>query len=224
MNIVVDCDGVLINNVRFEDKVLDFLFRRIMEKYGVSKERAKEMFWKIGKKLEGRKEWHDWRIYSEELKLGDAWKEAHLANLKYLKLVKGAKDFLSKVKGDGHRLILASDAIKPVVEWKLNRFGLEKYFDLILSQDDTGCIKSEEKYFKQILNKLKEPAKNFVVIDNRLDRGIETAKKVGMKTIYIKRKEHSHLYLKDKKEVEPDFSVKTLGQAYEKIKEIEARG
>ncbi|RLI96572.1 MAG: hypothetical protein DRP00_05175, partial [Candidatus Aenigmatarchaeota archaeon] len=81
-----------------------------------------------------------------------------------------------------------------------------------------------EKYFKQILNKLKEPAKNFVVIDNRLDRGIETAKRVGMKTIYIKRKEHSHLYLKDKKEVEPDFSVKTLGQAYEKIKEIEARG
>jgi len=156
--------------------------------------------------------------------LGDAWKEAHLANLKYLRLVKGAKDFLSRVKGDGHRLILASDAIKPVLEWKLNRFGLEKYFDLILSQDDTGCIKSEEKYFKQILNKLKEPAKNFVVIDNRLDRGIETAKKVGMKTIYIKRKEHSHLYLKDKEEVEPDFSVKTLGQAYEKIKEIEARG
>ncbi|MEM5793744.1 MAG: HAD family hydrolase [Candidatus Aenigmatarchaeota archaeon] len=220
MIVIIDLDGVLIDNLIFEEKVLEYFFKRISKKYKVSLKEAKKIFFKFAEKLEGTKEWHDWRIFSRELKLGKTWKEAHLKNLKYLKLIKGSKKFLLKLKKDEHKLILASDAIKPIIKMKIGYFELEKFFDDIVSQDDTKCIKSDTKFFEFILKKWKEPKENFIIIDNRLDRGILTGKRLGIKTIFIKRLEHSHKYVPLKEKVKPDFSVKKLSEAYKIIKRI----
>lgn len=220
MNIIIDLDGVLVDNVKFERKVLKYFLEKIMQKYKVSEREAEEMFWKVGKKSKGKKEWHDWRIYSKKLKLGDVWKKAHQKNLKYLKLIKGAKNFLFQLGKEGHKLILATDAIRPVVILKLNYFKLTKFFHLIFSQDDIGYIKNDEKYFKEIVKFVKASPENFVIIDNRLE-GIRSAKRLGMKSIYVKRKEHTHLYLKEAKNVKPDFKVRSLKQAFEKIRVLQ---
>ncbi len=220
MIVVIDLDGVLINNIIFEEKVLNYIFRKISEKYKINLKEAKEIFWEAGKNLKGKKGWHDWRVFCKKLKIGEIWKEAHLKNLRYLKLVKGSKEFLSSLKKDGHKLILASDAIKPVMEIKIKYFNLQKFFDDIISQDETKCIKNEVRFFKFIMKKWKVPIENFIVIDNRLDRGILIGKKLGIKTILIKRKEHSHSYIPVKEKVKPDFSVKKLSEAYKIIKGI----
>jgi FMN phosphatase YigB (HAD superfamily) len=220
MIVITDLDGVLIDNTNFEEKVLKYIFRKISKKYKVSLKEAKRIFWETGKNFEGKKEWHDWRIFCKKLKIGEIWKEAHLKNLRYLKLIKGSKEFLSSLKKDGHKLILASDAIKPVIKIKIEHFNLQNFFDDVISQDDTKCIKNDVRFFKFILRKQKESLENFIVIDNRIDRGILAGKKLGIKTILIKRKEHSHRYIPIKERVEPDFSVKKLNQAYKIIKQI----
>ena len=220
MNIILDLDGVLVDNLEFEGKVLDYILRAISEKYRVNLKKAEEMFWEIGEKYKGRKEWHDWRIYCKKLGLGNIWKEAHLKSLKYLKLVRSANRFLKNLKKDEHTLILASDAIRPVLEIKLNYFQLEEFFDFIFSQDETKCIKEDVKFFKSILKEVKAPPEEFIVIDNRIDRGISAGKRLGMKTIYIERKEHSHDLIPVKTYINPDFKAKKLSEAYRIIKRI----
>jgi FMN phosphatase YigB (HAD superfamily) len=224
MIVITDLDGVLVDNSIFEEKVLNYIFRKISKKYKTSLKEAKRIFWEAGKNFKGKKEWHDWRIYCKKLKIDKVWKEAHLRNLKYLKLIKGSKEFLSSLKKDGHKLILASDAIKPVIKIKTEHFNLQKFFDDIISQDDTKCIKNDVKFLKFIMKKWKEPVEKFIVIDNRLDRGILTGKKLGIKTILIKRKEHSHSYIPVKEKVKPDFSVKKLSEAYKIIKWMSQKG
>jgi FMN phosphatase YigB (HAD superfamily) len=220
MNIIVDLDGVLVDNILFEEKVLKYILLRISEKYSVTLRKAKKMFWDIGKKYEGKKEWHDWRIFCKELSLGNLWIDAHKKNFRFLKLIPSTKNFLSKLKRDKNKIILASDAIRPVLNMKINYFRLKKFFFLTVSQDDTKTIKNNLKYFRYILRKVRGSVKDYIVLDNRIDRGIETAKKIGMKTIYIMKKEHSHLYTPPKKSVEPDFTVRNLNQAYKIIKEL----
>lgn len=220
MKVIFDLDGVLVDNLKFEKKVLEYFYRRIMKKYKVDRWVAEQLFWNIGKDFEGKKEWHDWRIYNDKLDLGNTWRKAHLTNLKYLKLIPFSKQLLSKLKKEGHVLILASDAIKPVIDWKLRHFNLKKYFSLIFSQDDTGCLKNNPEYFKKIISRVKGKPSEFIVIDNRLDKGIKSAKKLGMITIYIRKKEHSHLFFKEDKKIKPDFYVRNLREVYKRIKKL----
>ncbi len=217
--VLVDLDGTLIDNRRLEAEVLRQFYQKISKKLKISKKRAKEIFWKIGKELEGKKEWYDWRIYSNKLKLGDFWKNAYKKALKYLKVRKEAKKFLKGVKKLGLKPVIVSNAIKEVVNWKVEKAKLSKFIFKRFSQDDTKCCKKEVKYFRIILRKLRVKPKEVLLIDNSVE-SIKSARRLGIKTILIKKFEHSKYYLKESKKVKSDYEVKNLVQALKIIKSL----
>lgn len=214
--VLFDVDGVLIDNRKYEEKNLEYIFNFMSKKMRISYDEAKNRFWAVTKDHRNKKEWHDWRIYCEKLGLGDVWREAHIKNVDYLKIMDGAKELLERLH-KRCQLVIASDAIRDVVEIKLKHLKLIDFFDLIVSQDEAGEIKRDTKFFTYILKRLHLDPEDCFCVDNRLDRGIVTAKKLGITTIYIPFKEHSQDFTHEDSDAKPDFIVNELKDIYKII-------
>lgn len=74
--------------------------------------------------------------------------------------------------------IIMSEDNKEMIELKLKKLYLDKYFDLIISSDDTNEMKPSMKYFSF----LKQSPKKCLVIGDNFDSDLIIAKKLGMKT------------------------------------------
>jgi len=87
----------------------------------------------------------------------------------------------------------------------LNRFGLSKFFDLIVISGEINLRKPSPKIFERALDALNVRPSEAVFIGDMLDLDIIGPKKVGMKTILIERRP-----MQDHSKVKPDKTVKRL--------------
>ncbi len=106
------------------------------------------------------------------------------------------------------RVAVASDEYRENLEGKLNHvFGeWKKYFEFLISADDTGELKPSEKYSKMALERFAMEPEEVVFIGDSWARDLAPAKVLGLKTMLIA----------DEKEGAPDFFAKDLFEA-EKI-------
>ena len=72
-------------------------------------------------------------------------------------------------------------------EERLKSYGLLKYIDLVFSSEEEGVSKPDLRLFKLALSKVKIVSNEAIMIGDRLDNDIYPAKKVGMKTIWVKQ-------------------------------------
>lgn len=70
---------------------------------------------------------------------------------------------------------------------RLSNWGLLKYFDIVLASAEEGISKPDIEIFHRALTAAKCVPDNAVMIGDRLDNDIAPAKKVGMKTVWIKQ-------------------------------------
>lgn len=70
---------------------------------------------------------------------------------------------------------------------RLEKFGLKKYFSLIISSWDYRVAKPDVKIFEIALEKAQCKPTEAVMIGERLDNDICPAKSIGMKTIWMKQ-------------------------------------
>ena len=70
---------------------------------------------------------------------------------------------------------------------RLSSWGLLKYFDVVLASAEEGISKPDSEIFHRALTAAKCLPVNAVMIGDRLDNDIVPAKKVGMKTVWIKQ-------------------------------------
>ena len=70
---------------------------------------------------------------------------------------------------------------------RLENWGLLKYIDVVLSSAEEGVAKPDKEIFLRALKRGSCEAKNAVMIGDRLDNDIFPAKKLGMKTVWIKQ-------------------------------------
>jgi len=103
-----------------------------------------------------------------------------------------------------YRLGLMANQPKSTKEL-LNACGISKYLSHALVSDDHGFRKPDLRYFQAVLNECNVNAKNAVLIDNNIERGLFPAKKLGMITIWF--------HAVDKPNVENksiDYQIKNL--------------
>lgn len=92
---------------------------------------------------------------------------------------------LNALKKKGYRLGIIANQ-NPGLRDRLALWGLEKYFDLIISSAEVGVAKPDRKIFDLALEAAECDAEKCLMVGDRLDNDVLPAKAVGMKTVWIK--------------------------------------
>ena len=70
---------------------------------------------------------------------------------------------------------------------RIDNWGIGKYFDVVVASEESGCAKPDLKIFTMALDEAGcDPSDAFMVGD-RLDNDIAPAKKLGMKTVWVRQ-------------------------------------
>lgn len=101
-------------------------------------------------------------------------------------LLPHVKEFIEKAKNKGFVLAVASSAPRKRVDFKIERFGLADFFEVIVSGDDVhGNAKPAPDIYMHTAKLLRKEQKECIVIEDA-HKGIIAAKAANMKCIGIK--------------------------------------
>ena len=93
---------------------------------------------------------------------------------------------LKQLSAKGYRVGITANQ-SPGTKERLSNWGLLKYFDIVLASAEEGVSKPDREIFHRALTAAKCLPANVVMVGDRLDNDIVPAKKVGMKTVWIKQ-------------------------------------
>ncbi len=97
-----------------------------------------------------------------------------------------AESVLKQLSVKGYHLgVIANQS--PGTKERLSNWGLLKYFDIVLASAEEGISKPDIEIFYRALTAAKCLPDNAVMVGDRLDNDITPAKKIGMKTVWIKQ-------------------------------------
>lgn len=96
-------------------------------------------------------------------------------------------------------------------EERLEKIGLLKYIDLVVASAEEGVAKPDLRIFEIALHKADCKAEEAVMVGDRLDNDIIPAKKIGMKTVWIKQGFGKHAQPSATEE-SPDYTAKNLSE------------
>jgi putative hydrolase of the HAD superfamily len=99
------------------------------------------------------------------------------------------------------KLAIVSDAPRLSAWMRLVSFGIEPYFESVVSYDDTGFKKPNPAPFRRALEKLKVEPGEAIMIGDWAERDMVGAKALGMKTVFARYGD--------------DFNTKEPGADYE---------
>lgn len=124
-----------------------------------------------------------------------------------------AEEILRYLCSQGYKIgIIANQS--PGTAERLEKWGLLKYIDVVASSAELGVAKPDRAIFDKALEMAECTAQEAVMIGDRLDNDISPAKKLGMKTIWVRQgfAIYQNLQLA---EFQPDYIVDTLSELKE---------
>lgn len=119
--------------------------------------------------------------YSEEkaLKLKDAFLESFSI---YGDVIPTLEELCNK-----YRLGVITNGAASLTNNLLNRFSLEKYFDIVMNSREAGCRKPCNKIYLKALNAFGVSPKETLFVSDEYEEDLLTAKKLGMNICLIDR-------------------------------------
>jgi len=129
-----------------------------------------------------------------------------------LRLFPGARQLLRRIHGKGVRVFVVSYGNPATQRAKVRALGLdgEPAVDRILYAD-TGKVTTKEALFRRILRRYGGDAGSFLVVGDRPTSEIRAGKRLGMRTVRIRRGEFSRLQAATPEE-KADFEVQDIRQ------------
>jgi putative hydrolase of the HAD superfamily len=116
---------------------------------------------------------------------------------------------LEKIKDDGIRMALVTNGTAADQRDKINRFGLSKYFEFCLIEEETGFGKPDVRVFHLALDKLKLNPEDVWMVGDNLVWDIECPKKAGIFSIW---KDFKRKGLPEGSAVVPDFIISSISE------------
>lgn len=121
---------------------------------------------------------------------------------------KDAEDVLKYLSEQGYKIGIIANQ-KSGIAKRLENWGLLKYIDVVATSAELGVAKPEKEIFERAFEMAGCTAQESVMIGDRLDNDIFPAKKLGMKTVWI-RQGIAICQTPQNCEYEPDFTVDNL--------------
>jgi HAD superfamily hydrolase (TIGR01509 family) len=96
-----------------------------------------------------------------------------------------AASMLEKLRGRYHLGIIANQSSD--TKQHLASFGLDRFFEVVVSSSEAGLAKTDPEIFRLALSLAACAPERAAMIGDRLDNDIFPAKRLGMKTIWVKQ-------------------------------------
>jgi len=93
---------------------------------------------------------------------------------------------LTELVKKGIKMVIVSDAPRLPAWMRICSLGLQHYFDHVLTCDDTGVKKPSSIPFEMALSLLKIKPQQAIMVGDWVERDIEGAKKLGIKTAFAR--------------------------------------
>jgi len=153
-------------------KATEELFK-LYEEYGME---YRNIFEKLLKKINGKV---DYRIVTHGIIAYRKLRES------YLSAYIGTRPVLSKLKKK-YKLAIISDAPRRNAWFRLVALRIDQYFDVVVTSGDVKKQKDTKTPFKSALNKLGIKPEEALMVGDRIERDVNTAKKMGIQTCYAR--------------------------------------
>ncbi len=101
------------------------------------------------------------------------------------KLYPSAYNVLSGLYGKYKLGIIANQT--PGTQERLDDWGIGRYFDVVVASAEAGVAKPDPGIFTMALQKAKCEPCDAIMVGDRLDNDIVPAKKLGMKTVWVRQ-------------------------------------
>jgi putative hydrolase of the HAD superfamily len=125
--------------------------------------------------------------------------------------------FLDSLKSKGYKICLSTGINAKKKAQGIERFASKKYFDYAFGEDQISYSKTDPNFYKRILEIIKVSPNEAVSIGDTITHDIIPAKSIGIKTIWVNRKNARFDFENNAK---PDFEVKNLYEALEVLKNL----
>jgi len=197
--IIFDLDNTLIDFMSFKWKATNAAVTAMI-KAGLNVDKKKVM--RIVKELYDRHGIEYQKVFDDLLKqtIGHVDQRILAAGVVAYKRVKGdmlqtypnAVPVLKKLKKRVPSIGVVSDAPKFQAWTRLFEMKLDKYFDFVLTPEDTKAFKPSGLPFKKVIEVLKVKPHEVLAIGDWMSRDVLPAKKLGMKTVLARYGNTTH--------------------------------
>ena len=131
------------------------------------------------------KDWYDITYWSNILNIDIAKEKEKKMNMDKISLKDGSLDILDKLKSQGKKLFLITNAHRITLNIKLKKFDISKYFDEMICSHELGYIKEDIQFWHVLRLKLKLDYKYSVLVEDTFDN-INSAHHAGLNNfVYI---------------------------------------
>lgn len=108
-----------------------------------------------------------------------------IASTDYIRVYAGVFDALEKLRKQGLRLWLLSNAQRSFTAYELRHLGLDNQFDGIYLSSDYQCRKPDIRFYHALLNEQQLDPVKCLMIGNDRETDIAGAKAAGLGTLYM---------------------------------------
>jgi putative hydrolase of the HAD superfamily len=119
----------------------------------------------------------------------------------------GALDTLQRLCGQGIRLALITNGNADLQRRKINRFGLEPYFDYILVEGEFGVGKPDARVYQHVLEQLKVKPNQAWMIGDNLEWDVVAPQRLGIFGVW---NDFARKGLPESSTVQPDRIIHTI--------------
>jgi putative hydrolase of the HAD superfamily len=211
--IFVDLDGTLA--ISPISRIIREAYAVLASASGLRLEDVESMSWTLHIELvkESKPLAFDWDYIYREVAKRLGVKESYNVENKLLemchltKILDDALTVLPRLRKPNTLLILATNGLMKYQRCVIELYGLEKYFDRIVTPDSCGCLKNCERFYK-----VDPSISSGVVVGDNYTFDVYYPKKFGLRAIYIARSKHDPYlqWMGIDRSVEPDITIDDL--------------
>ena len=103
--------------------------------------------------------------------------------LKDMKLQEGTISLLKRLKADGLKIAICTDLTALIQHRKILTLGLVPFVDVLVTSEEAGVEKPNEKIYSLVLEKLKLPASSCLFVGDSQEKDVDAPKRVGMDSV-----------------------------------------
>jgi HAD superfamily hydrolase (TIGR01509 family) len=174
--VLLDMDGTLLD-LHFDNYFWQtHLTRRYAELHGVAPAEADQLLSARFRQTAGTLDWYCLDFWSRELRLDIAQLKREMEHL--IAVHPHAEDFLRRLQGR-KRLCLVTNAHRHSLRLKMERTGIDRYFDAVISAHDYRLPKETDGFWQRLQNELGfNPGRTLLVEDTV--KILEVARRFGI--------------------------------------------
>ncbi|MGH8402550.1 MAG: GMP/IMP nucleotidase [Gammaproteobacteria bacterium] len=204
--VFLDMDGTLLD-LHFDNYFWrEHVPLRYGERHGLSLEDAKADLMPRFRAMEGTLQWYCLDYWSGELNLDIVALKRELRHL--IRAQPHAEEFMRKVRQNGVRLVLVTNAHAEALALKLECTHIDRHFDRVVSSHAIGCPKETAAFWEKLREIEPFDPQTSLLVDDSLPV-LRAAQDYGIRQLFAMRRPDSQQPARD---IEEFPSVETLAE------------